>query len=293
MKVRTKISLNALRTFEAVVRHKSMTGAATELGVTPGAISRQISELQAVLSFDLFEGTRKKQIVTQSGRHLAVTLTQSLDEIDAALLTLDENLNRILDVACLSTFAIRWLIPRLYRFALEHPDIDLRLSTGLSRPNRLDNRVDVSILALRQEELETAQDTILFQERLGAVVMPSLMAPIAVSGMKSLHNLTRLASKTRPDAWDVWLSNVGSQSLPSEKTSVFENFSLAIEAAANGLGVCVTPEHLVANDIRSGRLTAPFGFREGGYIYITREHGRRKQKVQDFVAWLRREVEVD
>lgn len=293
MKARTKISLNALRTFEAVARHKSMTRAAIELGVTPGAISRQISELQAILSFDLFDGTRKKQIVTQSGHRLAVTLTQCLDEIDAALLTLDENRNRILDVACLSTFAVRWLIPRLYRFELEHPDIDLRLSTGPRRPNRSDYRVDVSVLALRQEELQIAQDTILFQERLGAVAMPSQLDSIAVSEMEDLHTLTRLVSKTRPDAWDVWLSNFEAQSLPAGKISVFEHFSLAIEAAANGLGVCVAPEHLVADDIRRGRLTAPFGFREGEYFYITREHGRRKRKVQDFVAWLNREVEFD
>ncbi|SLN70954.1 Glycine cleavage system transcriptional activator [Roseovarius gaetbuli] len=57
MKPRSRISLNALRTFEAVARRKSMTAAAQELCVTAGAVSRQIAELQAVLSIHAVEQT--------------------------------------------------------------------------------------------------------------------------------------------------------------------------------------------------------------------------------------------
>jgi len=292
MKSRSKISLNALRTFEAVVRHRSMTRAANELLVTPGAVSRQVSELQAVLSFDLFEGPRTSYIVTQSGHQLATTVTSALDEIDAVLLALDDERDKILDVTCLSTFAIRWLIPRMHSFRAAHPEIDLRLSTDPRRPDKTAHRIDVSILALAPNTPLGAKDTILFKEKLGPILMPPLEGHAEITSFEQIQKRTRLTSKTRPNAWSLWLSNHEHLPIPTANESEFEHLSLAIEAAAFGLGVCVTPEHLVADDVGRKRLSAPFGFLESGYTYIVRAHGRQKRKVNIFISWLKNEIGV-
>ena len=47
--------LNGLRAFEAAARHLSLTKAAAELNVSPGAISHQIRGLEALLGVQLFE----------------------------------------------------------------------------------------------------------------------------------------------------------------------------------------------------------------------------------------------
>lgn len=288
MKSRSKISLNALKTFEAVARHDSMSTAALELGVTPGAVSRQISELQSVVSFDLFLGTRSNRSLTDEGRQLAATLTSALDEIDATLLTLDETRDTILDVACLSTMAVRWLIPRLHRFRSECPNVDLRLSTSPSSPDRLRNRIDVSISVLPPTASPEAQDTVLFEETLGPVLQPGLLRQC--SGPNDLSRLPLLTTKTRPQAWQEWQAQLGLRFIQMSNQNEFEHLSLAIEAAANGLGVCVSPQHLVADDIRTGRLIAPLGFQQSGYIYVAQAHGRQKRRSASFIDWLSRDL---
>ena len=70
----------------------------------------------------------------------------------------------------------------------------------------------------------------------------------------------------------------------------FEHYYFAIEAAVNGLGACVVPYHLVADDVRNGRLAAPCGFVESGYRYVARPQQPMSEKAKVFTAWLRREA---
>jgi LysR family transcriptional regulator, glycine cleavage system transcriptional activator len=290
MKSRSKVSLNALRTFEAVARNGSMSAAALELSVTPGAVSRQMAELQSVLSFDLFCGPRNNRALTDEGLHLARTLTSALDEIDAVLVALDETLDTILDVACLSTMAVRWLIPRLHRFRSKHPGIDLRLSTDARQPDRLRNRLDVSISVLPPTALLGPQDTVLFAEKLGPVLKAGLLDHCTEP--QAFGSLPLLTTKTRPQAWQEWQAQLESSPVHPAKQSVFEHLSLAIEAAANGLGVCVTPQHLVEDDIARGRLIAPLGFQKSGYVYVAHAHGRRKRRSVAFIDWIKQDLAI-
>lgn len=290
LKPRSKISLNALRTFEAAARHSSMTAAADELSVTPGAVSRQISDLQNALSFTLYDGPQNARTTTAAGLRLASTLTKALDEIDATLLALDATRDRLLDVSCLSTSAVRWLIPRLHRFRDKYPELDLRLSTDPRRPDKMVNRVDVSIMVLSPREKVGRQDTVLFAEALGPVLKPSIIEQGQVVDHGDLLRFLRLTTKTRPQAWDDWQGARQSCPPASVHMTEFDHLSLAIEAAINGLGVCITPEHLVNADIANGRLAAPFGFHESGYTYVIRAHGRRKPKVTAFVEWLSKDA---
>jgi hypothetical protein len=55
--------------------------------------------------------------------------------------------------------------------------------------------------------------------------------------------------------------------------------------------VCVTPHHLVDEDLNSGRLIAPFGFIESGYIYTANIHSETNEVVANFVTWLSDEAE--
>jgi DNA-binding transcriptional LysR family regulator len=59
-----------------------------------------------------------------------------------------------------------------------------------------------------------------------------------------------------------------------------------IEAALNGLGAAIAPWHLVAGDVASGRLIAPYGFLHSDYRYVVKVGRPGRRKTEHFVEWL-------
>jgi DNA-binding transcriptional LysR family regulator len=289
---RKALPLNALRAFEAAGRLGRVTAAADELAVTHGAVSRQVRQLEDFLGVELFEGQRSR-ILTTAGETLLPALTSALDQIDAAVRTVIDEEDGILDVACYSTFAMRWLIPRLHRFHSTHPGIDIRLSTDDRRTDLARGRFDLAVTAVDETEKSDATDVALFPERLGVVLAPSLVPKKRPVRIKDIARLPKLATRTRPNAWTLWQTSVGAELSLAKPAAEYEHYYFAIEAAASGLGACVVPLHLVAADLKTGRLIAPFGFIESGYRYIARQQRLQNKKSIRFCTWLQREVAKD
>ena len=118
--------LNALRAFEAAARHLSFTKAADELAVTQAAISRQVKSLEDFLGTRLFNRVNRGLVLTDDGQAYWPELRDAFDGIDQATLRLRANdSSGTLTVSVLSSFAARWLVPRLGRFRELQPDIDV------------------------------------------------------------------------------------------------------------------------------------------------------------------------
>ena len=280
-------SLNALRAFEAAARLGRMTAAADELSVTPGAISRQVRQLETSLGLSLFEGSKNKPLLTQHGSALLSGLSAAFDQMESTLRAVTEQAQGTLDVCCLGSFSMRWLIPRLYRFNALHPGIEVRLSTSKPQTQSSDERYDVVIDV--QEQAVQAPSRELFAEYLGPVLAPALAATLALDSVEDLAGLALLRTKTRRNAWAMWCASVGVPTLEATGAE-FEHYYFSLEAALGGLGVCVTPWHLVADEVRAGRLLAPFGFQRSGYRYVVRSRPRH-QHAESFCQWLMQQVE--
>ncbi len=196
--------LNALHTFEAAARLGKMIAAAEELSVTPGAVSRQVRQLELSLGVDLFEGPKNKPQLTVAGRELLPELTAALDQIEAAVSRVRDTATGTLDVSCFSTFTVKWLIPRLFDFNTTYPGIKIRLSSPVhgSDPGR--DRYDVMITAEQGIVGEQKNTVRLFPERLGVVLSPTLSARIQLADVGSIFSHPLLLTKTRPDAWANW-----------------------------------------------------------------------------------------
>ena len=257
-------SLNALRAFEAAARLGRMHAAADELSVTPGAISRQVRQLEAYLGLPLFEGSKNQPRLSRQGQTLLPVLSAAFDQMETTLQALAEEIQDTLDVACLGTFSMRWLIPRLYQFNALHPQIDVRLSTAerlrFGQAQRHDLVIDVGHGPLQAGTFE------LFPEQLGPVLSPALAAALALQEPADLAGAPLLRTRTRRNAWTMWCESLGFAPLEGSGAE-FEHYYFSIEAALGGLGVCLAPWHLVADEVLAGRLLAPFGFQPSGYRY--------------------------
>lgn len=178
--------LNALRTFEAAARLGKMNAAAEELSVTPGAVSRQVRQLELSLGVDLFEGPKNKPQLTPAGQELLPELTAALDQIEAAVGRVRNTATGTLDVSCFSTFTVKWLIPRLFDFNTTYPQIKIRLSSPVHGTDPGRDRHDVMITAEQDVVDERKNTVLLFAERLGIVLAPSLSARIQLTDLSSI-----------------------------------------------------------------------------------------------------------
>lgn len=122
--------LQALRAFESAARHLSFKRAAAELFVTPAAVSQQIKTLETYLDTPLFRRLPRALELTDAGIAMLPKVSEGLACLVAAVETTRRDGPRALTVRVPPFFALRWLVPRLPRFANVHPEIELRLSSS-------------------------------------------------------------------------------------------------------------------------------------------------------------------
>ena len=120
--------LNALRAFEAAARHLSLTKAALELNVTPGALSHQIRGLEDHLGLKLFERGVRSIALTAAGKALQPGLEAGFLHIRDALASLNRLTDaRVLVISAPPGFTSKWLAPRHrsigrnFRYSLRWP----------------------------------------------------------------------------------------------------------------------------------------------------------------------------
>jgi DNA-binding transcriptional LysR family regulator len=254
-------SLDDIRAFEAVARLGSVKAASEELALTHGAISRRITKLSREIGIKLSEPDGRGIAITRDGEILSKAARNALDELTEAIATIKQDTsNSPIVLSCERSVAMRWLIPRLSDFQDRFPDVELHLSVG---GGTLDFKRDRITLAIRRLDFPLNPDwevNVLSQEKIGPVMQPNMRVHF------DNHSYIGLASRTRPKAWQEWLSQQNNAPTPREIRTLDHHF-LMVEAAANGLGVALCPFVLVKDDIEKGRLIAPLGFIEDGSQY--------------------------
>lgn len=124
--------LNALRAFEAAARHLSFNKAALELHVTQAAISHQIKALEHYLEVQLFRRLNRSLQLTEEAQVCLPKLREGFDCLAEAVEDVRaQNKRGRLTVSVAPSFAAKWLVPRLHRFAAAHPDIDMWISASM------------------------------------------------------------------------------------------------------------------------------------------------------------------
>src|SRR4026209_1180111 len=73
--------LSCLLAFEAAARRASFSAAASELNLTPSAVSHQIAKLEQLLDVRLFERSSRAIALTEAGREYMSRVSLALDAI--------------------------------------------------------------------------------------------------------------------------------------------------------------------------------------------------------------------
>lgn len=250
-------SLSGLRAFEAAARHLSVTLAAGELNVTPGAVSLQIRDLEQSLGVRLFDRLPRRLRLTEDGEGYFKAMRSAFRLMREAT---EELLARArpatLSISCTPTFAAQWLVPRLPNFEERMPGIDIRISASNRLVDFVRDGVDIAIRHGfgRYEGLVSER---LLDDDLVPVIAPALRETRPLDTPDDLINHVLIHDVHRQD-WRLWLEAMGVSEIDAMRGPVFTDSNGAIEAAKAGDGVGLVRLSLVAREIQERRLVAPF-----------------------------------
>lgn len=282
--------LESLRVFEYAARSLSFKHAAQQLHLTPPAVSHRIRSLERELGMKLF--IRLPRAVKLSAEGAAL-----YDAVTLAFGSLREQIGRIagdrsalvLTISAPPAFISGWLMPRLADLQDCHPELQVRLETSLALVDF--DRSDVDV-AIRFTAWPARTGLITHWLLPGeAVVVCTPQIAQRLHHPSDLVKATLLHSTTSHGNWAAWLEAAGLDAGLARQGPRFDNDTLALEAARNGLGVAILHHSLVRPHIARGDLVRPFTSAlaaEHGYYLVYPERLADKPSVNAFRAWILR-----
>ena len=286
--------LNALRAFEATARLNSVSQAAEQLHVTHGAVSRQLKVLEEHLGVSLFVKDGRGLKLTDAGVRLRDASGEAFDRLRSVFAELTQ---RTADapfvLGCSGSLLARWFIPRLGRLNADLPDLRLHLSAGEGDLDPRRPGLDALLLFAEPPWPADMQVYELAAERIGPVMSPLFNGyqRLQTAPSSALLDEPLLHTTSRPQAWPSWAQQNHLDAKTLKLGQGFEHLYYLLEAAVAGLGVAIAPEPLVTEDLKAGRLVAPWGFCETPaqlalWLPKRAADGRARQLAQ----WLKQEL---
>ncbi len=273
----------------------SFQKAAHELNVSPAALSYQIKSLEADLGIPLFRRLNRAVELTEAGRALAPGTRDAFATLSAAW----RNARRITDTAVLNVtagpaFTSKWLAPRLYAFALAHPEIELRFHASLRLADFDRDEVDVAI------RFGTGDDGAVYARPLIQEWMTPMMTPELARDIKTpadlaratlVHDLSTDLFKV-PSDWATWC-RAAQIELDVSHGPQFSQADHALDAATEGAGVVLGRVSLASRALEAGRLVAPFDvgiIAEPQFRFVCPEGHEARPNIAAFEAWILEEL---
>lgn len=287
--------LNALRAFEVVARLNSVSQAADQLHVTHGAVSRQLKVLEEHLGLALFVKEGRGLKLTDAGIRLRDASGEAFERLRNVCAELTQtNADAPFVLGCSGSLLARWFIPRLGRLNAELPDLRLHLSAGEGDLDPRRPGLDALLIFAEPPWPADMQVYELASERIGPVLSPRFarFEQLRQAPAQALIGEALLQTTSRPQAWPSWAQHNGIDPQALRYGQGFEHLYYLLEAAVAGLGIAIAPEPLVADDLRAGRLAAPWGFSETpAQLALWVPKRAADGRAQQLAQWLKAELE--
>lgn len=270
-----------LLVFELCARHLSFTRAGQSLGLSQGAISRQVSELEAYLGQPLFSRTQRNLSLTPAGQRYADLIRPHLQGLERATtdLRLGQARAGVLRVTVSISLCNRWLVSRLPALLRTHPDLVINLSPemGFVDENLVTADVMVVHRATPPSPLPTENCELLLPIHCSAICAPQLLGGRVTLTLDELLRLPLLHYIEAPHIWQDYLNDAGRPELLASPGVTNVSFVVNIQFALAGLGIALLPEYLVEDELASGRLVLAYEHRlmTGRAYYLQYTEARR------------------
>lgn len=288
--------LNAVKAFEAVSRHLSVTRAAAELCVTQGAASQQIKILENYVNCSLFIRDTKGLTLTKAGERLASVAQKALGELAAVAEEIIGTQRTTLSISAPPSFAVKWLIPNLDKFYEQHMDLNVIIDASCDVRTFRNDGIDASIRFGKGEDLPP-NSTVLGASEIIIVASPAYIKKTAeIKNYADLyeHKLISYESKTVSHRklhknWDDVFTDLGLSPNRGKATIIFTEGHMALTAAIHGQGLALIESILVDHELQSGQLKKVLDTSFPGdncYSFLRPEYTQKMLALEKFEDWL-------
>ena len=281
--------LRALEAFVRVVRLGSAKAAASELALSPSALSRRLGTLEDFTGKRLFTRQHQAMKLTDDGQAFFDVVSPKLEELAQAIESqLDHSQVLRLHLGVPSLFGGQRLFPRLPELRKLHPRLHIDIDTSANLESRVGDTLDAAII-LAKEPDPALYSIRLDRNKLYAIVSQETAKEIgAVPDAEKLSKQTFLVHNNLPESLDAWKTAIGFAELDAAAIDHFDSGQLILEAAAQGLGIALMhADHFTrANDKRLARLfdidvESPYS-----YWFVCRPKDLESRAVKIFHEWL-------
>ncbi len=281
--------LRALEAFMRTVRLGSARAAAEEIGLSPSALSRRISNLEEFVGKKLFTRARQSMQLTDEGQAFYEAVNPHLESLARAVESQSDNISLLrLRLGVLPLFGSQRLFPRLGELRKRHPLLHIDIDTGPHLEDRVGDTLDAAII------LSRGPDTGLHAVRLDhnlvhAICSKELAAAIGTTvEQEALEKQTFLIHNELPASFEAWKKALGMEDMDPSAIDHYDSGQLMLEAAAQGLGVAIMhDDHL--RRAADSRLTDLYGLEvESPYSYwfVCKPTALELRPVRLFHDWL-------
>jgi DNA-binding transcriptional LysR family regulator len=292
--LKMNLPLRAIAVFDVVARCQSLTKAAAELYVTPSAISQQIAVLETHLGTALLKKAGRRVVLTEAGERYFEMIAEDVQRIAEATQRIRGFRSRsALTVRTTPTLGSKWLLPRLQRFLDANLNLEVRLNATTEHTDFSREAVDIEI---RHGEGQWPGLFVegLAQETYLPVCSPRY-APAHRMSAEQLNSHRLIYSVKAQLQWDQWFAKAAVTPLDEQPRLLFDRSHMAIDAAADGLGIALESNLMMWREWLDGTLVCPIKnpplmALTTQWIVCPYDH-LRKPQVQLFLEWLRLERE--
>ncbi|QND45523.1 LysR family transcriptional regulator (plasmid) [Rhizobium lusitanum] len=259
------IPLKGLQAFEAVGRCGSVTAAALELKVSPGAISQQVRKIESFLGVTLLERNGRTAELTLWGRLYHQEISRGFEQFAIAEQKLERARNEnALVLSALSSVVNKWIGRRIFDWQTLHPDAKVRIVGRDKEPRMGFDEIDFRI-SYGSDVLQHEHYTELFRDWVVPACSPALIQGHAPSIWELLgHPLLHVEWERHFTPYPSWTEFAAKVGVSLKETAPGLSFTLsssAIDAAVNKRGVVLAQMSMIADELQAQTLVIPVDIR--------------------------------
>lgn len=294
--------LNNLRSFESAARHQSYSKAAAELFVTQAAISQQMRQLEAAMGSQLFVRNGRKMELTESGSKLYMATHKAFDTLLKGFNSIQtEEVAGSLTITSTQAFTSLWLMPRLYKFSIKHPEIKIKVVSSNGLEDLRQGHIDLAIRFITNKEVDTSDDMtyeFIAEDHVYPACSPQLMKEFNFKYPQDILQcwLVSLENQGSID-WPTWFKHAGVNNYNCHKKwTEVSTGDLALSAVLSGHGFTLASQALFSQYVGTGQLVIPFNIKHPisfKRYFVFDPNSAKKSRLEVFTAWLKEETKLD